>query len=62
MFANKKKLLEELPLFSAELKQSSHTYKPVVNTIEELNPENLTPKNALDIIYKLKEMVEKIKK
>ena len=60
--SNKKKLLEDLPLFSAELKQSSHTYKPVVNTIKELNPENLTPKNALDIIYKLKEMVEKIKK
>ncbi len=55
-------LVDELPLFAA--KQVSTTRQvapdqPLRNRLSEVNPDELTPREALDELYKLKAMVKK---
>ena len=37
---------------------SSKEYHPVVCLVEEMNPDNLSPRQALDLLYRLKELVD----
>ena len=51
-------LLEDLPLFStavpeAPIRQSS-AKDPVLEALDEISPDELTPREALDLIYQLK--------
>ena len=49
-------IVDELPLFSQALNQSKNTSieDPLRSVLDTVNPDNLTPKEALELIYKLK--------
>lgn len=53
------RLTEDLPLFSANdgFSEGAHAQSEVEVQIKELNPDSLTPKEALEFLYKLKEKV-----
>jgi DNA mismatch repair protein MutS len=53
-----KSLYDELPLFSATPSTSPSTIKPsaVDAIIDNITPDDLTPREALDILYKLKKL------
>ncbi|MGB1076923.1 MAG: DNA mismatch repair protein MutS [Bdellovibrionales bacterium] len=48
----------DLPLFSApiDMEDSEPEISPIEDTLSNISPDNLTPKEALDLIYKLKEL------
>ncbi|MDZ4380859.1 MAG: DNA mismatch repair protein MutS [Parvibaculum sp.] len=54
------KLIDDLPLFSATAKpQAPQTEESAVETeLKNLNPDELTPKEALELIYKLRGLVK----
>ena len=51
-------IVDELPLFSQALAQSSNTNKedPLKSVLDKISPDSLTPKEALELIYKLKDV------
>jgi DNA mismatch repair protein MutS len=55
-------LLEELPLFAAQAGAQSHkqpTSTPLEEVLAALNPDELTPKAALETLYRLKDLAGK---
>ena len=58
--SNIKELADDLPLFaSLREKEAAANVKPPVQTaLEALNPDNLSPREALEELYKLKEMLK----
>ncbi|HFD92014.1 MAG TPA: DNA mismatch repair protein MutS, partial [Gammaproteobacteria bacterium] len=42
---------EQMPLFS------SHNHQPLVDALESLDPDSLTPRQALDALYHLRSLV-----
>jgi len=53
---NSSNLADNLPLFSAVKPKKAQTThdSPLIEEIKALNPDNLTPKEALDALYGLK--------
>ena len=52
-----KTLIDDLPLFAAvpAPQEAKPAKSPVTDLLEEIHPDELTPKAALDVLYKLKE-------
>jgi DNA mismatch repair protein MutS len=59
--AHQKALIDDLPLFSAVVSQpaSPKTTSEVEERLAGIHPDSLTPREALSLLYDLKEMVEK---
>ena len=55
--ATQKTLIDDLPLFAATPQTPQPTQKPspVEDALHDIHPDELTPRQALDLIYKLKE-------
>lgn len=56
-----KQLADDLPLFSATAIQNDNKQQsssPALQKLEEIEPDNLTAKKALDLIYELKELAK----
>ena len=51
-------LMGELPLFSAVLEKEKKEKSPVEKELTFLNLDSMTPKEALDTLYRLKQMVD----
>ena len=55
-----KELVADLPLFSAKIPAapaaSANTANPVDEAVADLNPDQMTPREALDFLYRLKEL------
>ena len=55
-------MLEELPLFAEAAKAPAFTQRPGRNAVEErlrqVMPDNLSPREALDLIYALRELLD----
>ena len=49
----------DLPLFSFAVKEEKRKVSEVEETVAELDPDNLTAREALDTIYKLKEILKR---
>ena len=53
-------LVSDLPLFSAKVQAvpaaASNTASPVSEAVADLNPDQMTPREALDFLYRLKEL------
>jgi DNA mismatch repair protein MutS len=58
---NGEALLSDLPLFAAARAKAGEGEEMAVlaRALAELNPDELTPKSALDTLYKLKALVDK---
>ena len=56
-------IVDDLPLFAA-LKESENeeVSSPLKQALDKLNPDNLTPREALDKIYELKVLYDDEKK
>jgi DNA mismatch repair protein MutS len=58
-------LLADLPLFAAarpaSLMPAPHAPSPVEEALASINPDELTPKAALETLYRLKELVDNSK-
>lgn len=52
---DRKAIADSLPLFSTPITQEETT-SPLTEELESINPDNLSPKQALDVLYKLKEI------
>jgi len=59
--ANGEALLSDLPLFAAARTRAAEKAEipALARALCELNPDELTPKSALETLYKLKALVEK---
>jgi DNA mismatch repair protein MutS len=57
--ANGEALLTELPLFAAARSKAAEGEEALARALAAINPDDLTPKSALDTLYKLKALVEK---
>lgn len=58
------KLIDDLPLFSVVLQekpkpQASSKDSELAQAVSAISPDELTPREALDLIYKLKELAGK---
>ena len=53
--SNHKALIDDLPLFSAVPPPQAPTKSPAMQMLGEVHPDELTPLQALDLLYKLKE-------
>ena len=51
------RLAEDLPLFSAKASQPEAPPPPVVVALGDVNPDELTPRDALDLVYRLRGML-----
>jgi len=53
-------LIDDLPLFSATptTTPTKPTHSPALDLLDEIHPDDLTPRDALDLIYKLKDAVK----
>ncbi|MGM0423140.1 MAG: hypothetical protein ACQEQL_08615, partial [Pseudomonadota bacterium] len=49
-------LSNELPLFQAAAPAPSQPESPVLECLDTVNPDDLSPRDALDILYKLKSL------
>jgi len=58
--STRKQVSEELPLFSPFVHQDlqEENVSPIVREVEELDPNSMTPKEALDTLFRLKELLE----
>ena len=58
--ANIKELANDLPLFASlkEKEEEKTIQSPVIQALENVNPDNLSPREALEELYKLKEMLK----
>ncbi len=58
--ANIKELANDLPLFASlkEKEEEKTVQSPVIQALEDVNPDNLSPREALEELYKLKEMLK----
>ena len=58
--SNIKELADDLPLFAVLKEQTKPTVakSPALEALEQLNPDSLSPKEALEELYKLKEMLK----
>ena len=58
--ANIKELANDLPLFASlkEKEEEKTIQSPVTQALENINPDNLSPREALEELYKLKEMLK----
>jgi DNA mismatch repair protein MutS len=53
------RLADDLPLFAAEAgAQAAPVADPVAEALGEVNPDALAPKDALELIYRLKELMK----
>ncbi len=50
-----KALIDDLPLFSVAAPPPPNKPSPVVDMLKDIHPDELTPRAALDVLYKLKE-------
>ena len=54
-------LADDLPLFSAHLKRAAQAEpaktSPVLDTLKAVNPDDLTAREALDLVYRLRAML-----
>ena len=55
-------LVDDLPLFAlahacAEKEEAEEKYNPLLEALEKINPDDLTPKQALEKLYELKSKV-----
>ena len=48
--------LDELPLFAATREVESAKSSPLMDAITDINPDELTPRSALELVYRLKEI------
>jgi DNA mismatch repair protein MutS len=48
--------LDDLPLFAAVSSQPDITPSPLVDAVNAINPDELTPRSALELLYRLKEI------
>jgi DNA mismatch repair protein MutS len=59
--AGRRELVDELPLFSAALQQEEGQEESVLSAIEHrlraIAPDELSPRQALDLIYELRSVV-----
>ena len=55
---NLAKLSEDLPLFSLQDSAPQTTLSPALERLSEINPDNLSPREALDALYMLKSLNE----
>ena len=58
------KMIDDLPLFAAvqkkmEEKEEREEEMPLVKAVKELNPDDYSPKDALEKLYELKELLDK---
>ena len=56
------RMLDELPLFSVQVPRAQSPSRgpdPVHETLADIHPDDLTPKEALDILYRLKTLAER---
>ena len=51
------RLAEDLPLFSVKVSQPEASSPAVVVALGDVNPDELTPRDALDLVYRLKGML-----
>ena len=59
---NATKLIDDLPLFSAEPKQPPKrdtSESDLIKALEDLHPDELTPREALDALYELRSKILK---
>ena len=58
--SNIKELADDLPLFAVLKEQTKPAVvkSPVLEALEQLNPDSLSPKEALEELYKLKEILK----
>jgi DNA mismatch repair protein MutS len=47
--------LDDLPLFAAST-EPEHAADPLVSALEEVEPDSLTPREALETLYRLKRL------
>jgi DNA mismatch repair protein MutS len=56
------RLADDLPLFSAEAKRAAPAAAAKASAVEEklagVNPDELTPKDALELLYELRRLAE----
>jgi DNA mismatch repair protein MutS len=57
--ANGEALLTDLPLFAVARSKAAEGEEALARALADINPDDLTPKSALDTLYKLKALVEK---
>ena len=55
--ATKKTLIDDLPLFAATPAPppQNQTRSPALDLLDSVHPDDLSPRDALDLIYKLKD-------
>ena len=60
--SQKSRVIDDLPLFSATITQQVPVAKPAVSSalarLSELNPDDMSPRDALDALYALKELTK----
>jgi DNA mismatch repair protein MutS len=60
--SQKSRVIDDLPLFSATITQQVPVAKPAVSPalarLSELNPDDMSPRDALDALYALKELTK----
>ncbi|MDA7826688.1 DNA mismatch repair protein MutS [Rhodobacteraceae bacterium] len=60
--SQKSRVIDDLPLFSATITQQAPVAKPAVSPaltrLSELNPDDMSPRDALDALYALKELTK----
>jgi len=52
------KVLADLPLFTAPPPVAPHQKKPAIEALEAVEPDTLSPRGALDLLYQLKAMLD----
>jgi len=55
---NSSSLLKDLPLFAAAHPEPTLKTSPLIDEVNKINPDELTPLSALEFVYKLKEIVQ----
>ena len=48
--------LKDLPLFAAACEEPEKKASLLHETVQDINPDELTPRSALELIYRLKEI------
>jgi DNA mismatch repair protein MutS len=63
-------LVDDLPLFTAPVRQSGHAgggfakldaAKPLLDRLDAVHPDELTPRDALELVYELKKLASAAK-
>ena len=51
-------MTSELPLFSSTPQNAAQEVPPVLKQLQDIQPDSLSPREALDVLYELKSNVQ----